>query len=205
MPDLRPAVSRERHATAWIDLATRAVDDVANHAPVADRANVVLVAHSGAGRLVMGAAGSSAVTAVVLVDAGLPGEATHAEGAPASFRDHLAALVATTDGVTLPPWPDWWPDDLLASVLPDPHDRAALAADAPRVVTAFFDEPIPDGARRAPAHVGVAYLCFTYEREAEEAERRGWPVERFDGGHLHQMVEPRAVASSIARLAAASA
>ena len=159
--------------------------------------DVVLVAHSGAGRLVAGVRGG--YRAIVLVDAGLPGEPTHGAGAPPYFADFIEHL-AGDEGV-LPPWPEWWPPGALEELVPDP-DRRLLLADAPRARVALFDEPLPVACARVASSVRVSFLLYSdvYEPNATEAARRGWPVERIEGMHLHHLVDPDAVAAAVVRL-----
>lgn len=183
VPDLRGACEHPPFAERWAELASAAVRGEAGA--------VVLVAHSGAGRLLRLVQGAAAW---VLMDAGLPGEKTHLDGAPEGYRAR-ADEMADAAG-RLPPWTSWWGDDLLAQVVPDPVRRAALVADTPSVPLGLLHERIPARGRDLPA----AYLSFTYEREALEAERRGWPVERLAGGHLHHMVAPDDVADALLRL-----
>jgi hypothetical protein len=160
---------------------------------------VVLAGHSGAGpRLpAIGAALARAgfpVVATVFVDAGLPLDGqTPREAAPPAFTDLLAAL--TDDHGRLPRWSDWWD--------PAPELPAAVVAELEPVPAALFDEPLPVPPAWAAAR--AAYLAFTYDTEADDAESRGWPVERMAGDHLALVTDPAAVAAAIVRLAAAVA
>jgi hypothetical protein len=190
-PDLRAALTAERHGPAWLELATTGGTARAK----GDRC--VLVAHSGAGRLVAGVPGD--VEAIVLLDAGLPGERTHRAGAPPEF-DQLLADLAAGDGV-LPPWPRWWPPEAMATLVPDEDRRRLVVDDAPAVPSRIFDELLPEACAHVDDGVRVAYVAFGvgYAAEADEADRRGWPVRRLGGGaaHLHHLVAPDAVAATI--------
>jgi hypothetical protein len=42
-------------------------------------------------------------------------------------------------------------------------------------------------------------LSETYQDQAEEAARRGWPVEVVDGDHLSIVTDPEPIAELIAR------
>jgi hypothetical protein len=43
------------------------------------------------------------------------------------------------------------------------------------------------------------YLLFgpPYDQMAQDARERGWDVEHIPGGHLHQLIDPDAVATRI--------
>jgi hypothetical protein len=77
-----------------------------------------------------------------------------------------------------------------------------VTSEAQPLPFAFFEElvpALPDGWPPCPA----AYLAFSepYRREAAEARQAGWPVRDLPGGHLHQLVDPGAVAAAIMDLA----
>jgi len=46
------------------------------------------------------------------------------------------------------------------------------------------------------------YLLFgpPYDRMAQQARQRGWDVDHVPGGHLHQLVDPDAVAARLIAL-----
>jgi hypothetical protein len=165
--------------------------------------SVVLVGHSAAGpRLpaigaALGASGHT-VVAHVLVDAGMPYAGRRpADALPPDFVAHLDAMVGD-DGL-LPPWSQWWPPSVLEGLVPDDGLRAAIASECPPTPRGLYDEPVPvpDG---WPAGVPSAYLSFTYEEDAVEAERRGWIVGRAEGHHLQPVVDPEGVADQLALL-----
>jgi hypothetical protein len=110
------------------------------------------------------------------------------------MNDFLRPLVR--DGL-LPRWTDWWGDADLTPLFPDEETRAAVCAEAPRLPVGYFEEqiPMPPGWDAKPC----GYLRFSdaYAAEAEEATRRGWAVEHLPGMHLHQLVDPDAVAERI--------
>jgi hypothetical protein len=157
---------------------------------------LVLVGHSGAGRWLplIGSALADAgtpVAAYVFADATLPGETF-----PSALVDPL------DDGTgTLPPWPQWWPEGTMEALVPDADLRAAVEAECEPVDRATLDgvPPVPPQWPDAPC----AYLSFTYEPEAQQAERDGWPCARVpDALHLHQLVAPGDVADALLILAA---
>ena len=182
-----------------------AAEEVAAAVEPAHAGGVVLVAHSGAGPHLPAFTGrlrdgGTAVEACLFVDAGLPapGRSPRQE-APEAF-DELARRSAQ-DG-RLPPWPEWWGNEVMAGLVPDPAARSELAAECRPVPLALLEEPFPvvTGWPAAPC----AVVSFTYEPEAAAAEARGWVVARLPGGHLHQLVDPAAVADALQVTLAAS-
>lgn len=164
------------------------------------RAGTVLVAHSNAGYLaphVRSAAGTGGP--VVFVDAALPPASGTHQLAPPEFRSWLGGLVAA-DGL-LPPWTRWWPRSDLEQALPAGWFDD-LDAGCPRLPLAWFDTTLtapPGWAAEADA-----YLAFgtTYADERAFAAGQGWPVADLDGGHLHLLAEPGAVADAVVALVA---
>lgn len=171
--------------------------DVVEHllAAAPEDAPVVLVPHSNAGLYVAALAAELDVRGVVFVDAGLPARAATTPTAPEPFREFLAGL-ADERGL-LPVWTQWWPSDDVDGLFPGERSRAAVEAEQVRLPLAYFDAavPSPSGWEAAPA----AYLAFghTYDEEHAEARRRGWPVARLEGGHLHPLADPGGVAEAL--------
>jgi hypothetical protein len=158
---------------------------------------LVLVPHSNAGLYVAALAAARTVAGVVFVDAGLPSSEASTPTAPAGLREHLADL-ADADGL-LPPWTRWWPD--LDHLFPDTETRRLVEVEERRLPLGYFHDavPTPSGWEALPA----AYLSFgdTYGDERAEARSRRWPERTLDGGHLHMLVDPQAVAHAVLRLA----
>ncbi|HEY3501792.1 MAG TPA: alpha/beta fold hydrolase [Actinocatenispora sp.] len=154
---------------------------------------VVLVAHSNAGLLlpVIRAGLTRQVAASVFVDATLPARAGSTPVAPPDLVDALRAIA--TDGL-LPRWTDWWDEADVAPLFPDPVTRFIVTAEQPALPLSYFEQavPVPAGWDDHPR----VYLRFSaaYEPEVREAAARGWPVAYLPGGHLHQLVDPDAVA-----------
>ncbi|HTX26308.1 MAG TPA: alpha/beta fold hydrolase [Streptosporangiaceae bacterium] len=158
---------------------------------------VILIGHSGAGTL-LAAAGAIAgqVLGYVFVDALLPipGQ-SWMETAP----DDLAVQVremADAEG-WLPPWPQWWGDEVMAGLLPDPEMRRRFTEGCPRLPLAMFEEvhpPMPQW-----PHAAAAYLQLSeaYEDQAITARGLGWPVAELGSHHLGLMTEPALVAGSV--------
>ena len=163
--------------------------------------DTTLVAHSNAGYLapLVHSAGTSAP--IVFVDAALPPASGSTSLAPPSLRSMLVDL-ADSDGL-LPPWTRWWSRSTMDAVMPS-EAFAELDRDCPRLPLRYFDTVIaaPSGWAAAP----TAYLALgtTYAEELELARRLGWPHATLDGGHLHFMHDPQAVATLVDALAAAA-
>ncbi len=123
-PDLRPA-----QAEGWWRLAR---DAAIAAAPDSDG----VLAHSGAGVLAPVVLDSlPAAQAVVLIDALLPAVGGSTAVTP-PMRDAVRELAVA--GV-LPQWTSWWDEATLTELVPDPDDRAALIAQAPRLPEALYD------------------------------------------------------------------
>ena len=108
---------------------------------------VILIGHSGAGPL-LAAAGAliGQVRGYVFADAGLPAPGqswmdTVPPGLAAQLRE-----MADAQG-WLPPWPQWWGEQALAGLLPDPDVRRRFAAGCPRLPLAMFEEVHPPAPR----------------------------------------------------------
>jgi hypothetical protein len=156
---------------------------------------LVLVGHSAAGRLLPLVAERIDVRGCVFLDAQLPVDLL-----PPADDDWFLAHVRTLarEG-RLPPWSDWWSEAAWQELVPDPARRAALERALPRVSLASVEEVPP--ARPTPP--GAAYLRLSRLYEPEEAAARAlaWPVARLDAQHLHFVVDERAVADALERLA----
>jgi hypothetical protein len=161
---------------------------------------VAVAAHSNAGVFVPALVEASRrpVEVVVLVDAVMPTAPGPVPVVPEGLLSQLRAL-AGADGL-LPRWTDWWPQDEVAALLPDADVRRAVVAEQPRLPLSYFEQAVPVPAGWPPAR--AAYLQFTsvYDPDAAAARDAGWAVERLSGGHLHQVVDPGAVADALRRL-----
>jgi hypothetical protein len=160
----------------------------------------VLIGHSGAGPL-LAAAGAIAgqVRGYVFVDAGLPipGQAW-VDTVPA---DLAAQVREMADGQGwLPPWPQWWGDEVMAGLLPDPEARRRFIAGCPRLPLAMFEEVHPPAPHWPGAPAAYLQLSEAYEDEAATARGLGWPVAELMSNHLALLTEPGRVAGSVRAL-----
>ncbi|BBH69404.1 hypothetical protein ACTI_60890 [Actinoplanes sp. OR16] len=161
--------------------------------------DVVLVPHSNAGLYVPALAGGRPVRGAVFVDAVLPPAEGELPVAPEGLRDLLREQ--TDDEGLLPEWTRWWPEPDVAALFPDAATRAAVEAQQQRVPFDYLTARVKVSA--GWDHNPAAYVGFgsTYAEEQADARARGWAVETLTGEHLHMLVEPGAVASTIVRLA----
>jgi hypothetical protein len=163
---------------------------------------VVLVAHSNAGVFipVIRRGLEFPVASSVFVDATVPAEQGPTPVVPAAFLPFLRGL-AGADG-RLPPWTDWWDEAEIAPMFAGrEQDRAAIAAEQPRLPLAYYEEdvPLPPGWDDHPC--GYVQFSGAYDGQAAEARRRGWAVRSLPGEHLHQVVDPDGTASLLLELA----
>ena len=167
---------------------------------------VVVAGHSGGGLLLPCVTTEVARSGgcLVFVDAGLPEASGETPVVPPSFREFLAGL-AGDDGM-VPPWPQWWGDEAMCDLVPDQAQRAAVAAEAPSLPLAYFDQRVSSPAGWDAVPCAYLQLSEAYDDAAADARARGWPVESTAGAqHLHTVVAPGVVADALLRLAGAAA
>jgi pimeloyl-ACP methyl ester carboxylesterase len=163
--------------------------------------DVILIGHSRAGPL-LATAGmmlGKSVLGYVFVDARLPSPGrswmqTVQPGLAARLRE-----MADPRG-WLPPWPQWWGEEELAALLPDPAARQHFAAGCPRLPMAMVEEvqPLAPGWPTAPS--GYLQLSVAYEGDAARARELGWAVRRHLSHHLALLTDPGQVAHEIRQL-----
>ncbi len=163
---------------------------------------VVLVAHSNAGvfvPVVVRGLGRP-VGRLIFADATIPGSGAATPMADEEFLPFLRDL-AGPDG-RLPRWTDWWRDVDLGPMFPDARTREVITAELPRLPLAYYLEQVPAPAGWDERVCGYLRFSEGYEDQATRARERGWPVLEVPGEHLHQVVDPAAVASAILALVA---
>lgn len=161
----------------------------------------ILIGHSRAGPL-LATAGTmlrEKIRGYVFVDARLPspGRSWLETGSPdlaARLRD-----MADPQG-WLPPWPQWWGEEELAALLPDPAVRQHFAAECPRLPMAMFEEIYPPTPGWPNAPGGYLQLSEAYKDEAGRARQLGWPVRQQLSHHLALLTEPGQVAREVRKL-----
>ena len=160
----------------------------------------ILIGHSGAGPL-LAAAGAilGRVRGYVFVDAGLPIPGQ-------SWMDTVPAdLAARVRGMAdargwLAPWPQWWGEEVLAELIPDPGARRRFAVGCPPLPLAMFGEIHPPAPRWPDAPAAYLQLSEAYQEQADKARELGWPVMQQLSHHLALLTEPGRVASSLHEL-----
>jgi hypothetical protein len=167
---------------------------------VGQRQPLVLVVHSNAGIFVPVIAQrlDRPLACVIFADATIPGPGEVTPMAEEEFLPFLRGITGP-DG-RLPRWTDWWDEADVSPMFPDPRTRTVVSSEQPRLPLGYYLErvPAPDG---WAGH--CAYLMFSegYAEQAAQARQRGWPVQVVPGGHLHQIVDPDAVADTLIDLA----
>ncbi|MBO0801551.1 MAG: alpha/beta hydrolase [Nocardiopsaceae bacterium] len=162
---------------------------------------VILVAHSNAGLFVpvIRAGLGHPVAGSIFVDAALPAATGATPVAPGELLEFLRPKAR--DGGVLPRWTDWWDEADVAPMFPDQATRRTITNEQPALPLSYYEQsiPVPEGWDDHPC----AYLLFgpPYDEDAEEARQRGWRVARLPGEHLHQVVDPGAVARLLTELA----
>jgi hypothetical protein len=160
----------------------------------------ILIGHSGAGSL-LAAAGAiiDQVRGYIFADAGLPTPGqTWMQTVPPELATQLREM-ADNQG-WLPPWPQWWGDETLAELIPDPAARRHFAAGCPRLPLAMFDEVQPPAAQWPDAPAAYLQLSEAYGDEAAKAAKLGWPVAERMSHHLAPLTDPALVTESLREL-----
>jgi len=161
----------------------------------------ILIGHSRAGPLLATAAAMLREGALgyIFVDARLPAPGrswmeTVSPGLAARMRE------MTDPWGWLPPWPQWWGDEELAALLPEPGVRQHFAAECPRLPMAMFEEIYPPAPAWPNTPGGYLQLSEAYEDEAARARELGWPVRQQLSHHLALLTEPGQIARELRKL-----
>lgn len=183
----------------------RVVEAVAAGLAGTDRRQpLVLVAHSNAGVFVPVIERGLArpVACSIFADATVPATSGHTPTAEDQFLPFLRGLAGPNG--RLPPWTDWWDEHEVASMFPSPQARAIITAEQPSLPLAYYCEQVPAPAGWDDHPCGYLLFSPAYEGEASDARQRGWPVRSVPGQHLHQIVDPPAVARALLDLVAST-
>jgi len=167
----------------------------------ADDGAAILIGHSRAGPLLAtaGTVLGAGAKGCIFVDARLPAPGR-------SWMDTLtpgtaARLRRMTDARgRLPPWPQWWAEEDLAALVPDPAIRQGFAAGCPRLPLAMLEEVQPPALGWPGATCGYLQLSAAYEDEAARARELGWPVRLQLSHHLALLTEPGPIAHELGTL-----
>jgi len=159
----------------------------------------ILVGHSLATVVIADLAARMPVCGLIMVDGEIPPASGRVAPGSDSFRKFVADH-ADRDG-RLPPWSDWG-DHRRRSLLGidelarDADALAAFERDQPRASVTWFDEKID----LAPwTHIASGFIQTSafFDHAADEAARRGWPLVRIKGTHLHPTLQPDETAAAI--------
>lgn len=158
---------------------------------------VVLVGHSGAGRLlpVCGERIRAEVKAYVLADSDIPTKTESRldampEETARQFRD------AAEDGL-LPPWPE----EVFEHEIKDDETRRQLVSELSPLPLAVYEEAIPFPQGWPDAKCAYIRLSHRYPDAEALAGQQGWKIHRFDGDHFFMVVAPNDVASALIDIA----
>jgi hypothetical protein len=160
-----------------------------------------VVGHSSASVLAAELATRLSVTGVIIVDGEVPPSQGAASPVRPALHQHIRS-VAGADG-TLPIWSRWFAGDVrrmslvgLDILASDPVAFARFEAELPRMHVGWFDDTIelPNW-----EHVRAGFIQTSpiYDHAFAEARRRGWPVTRLQGTHLHPTLQPAETADAI--------
>jgi pimeloyl-ACP methyl ester carboxylesterase len=193
LPDLTGVVEAPRPQwTYLVDASVAAVDVTVDE--------IVVVGHSGAGAVLplIGRRLGRRLRGLVFVDAVLP---------PISGSHRTAnGLLALVDDLAvegrLPAWLDWWPDETVDELVPDPADRRTLRSDMPLLDRSFYDDPVPVPANWATGPCAYVRLSAAYDTEYDSAVDLGWPTSSLEGTHLSVFTEPDRVLDELVDLTA---
>ena len=181
----------------WPFIAARVAETIAE---TSNRGAVVVAMHSNAGLFAPHIATTSPkpVDALIFVDASIPPDEGEADVVPPEF---LAELRAKAQDGLVPRWTDWWTEEDVAPLFPDPATRRRVIDEQPRLPLTYYEQriPIEPGWTSTPC----GYLLFgpPYDEFAEQARVRGWPVVEASGQHLHMVVDPEGVGRALLELA----
>jgi pimeloyl-ACP methyl ester carboxylesterase len=161
----------------------------------------ILIGYSRAGPLLAtaGRMAGDKIRGYIFVDARLPEPGR--SWMQAMPPDLAARLRDTADPLGwLPPWPQWWGEEELAALLPDPALRRHFAAGCPRLPLAMIEEPYPPAPGWPDAPGGYLQLSEPYEQAAARARELGWPVRQQRSHHLALLTHPGQIAGGIREL-----
>ncbi|UFZ07066.1 alpha/beta hydrolase [Bradyrhizobium ontarionense] len=174
-----------------------------NHIAATD--DLILVGHSSASPLVAELATKLPARAIIIVDGDIPPPHGRASPVRPVLHDFIRNL-AGAEGM-LPVWSRWFARDPQRAALigldilaRDPLALAQFEDGLPTMRVDWFDDTI-DLLRWDHIPAGFVQASPIYDHATTEALRRGWPVERLNGTHLHPTLCPDEMAGAILSLA----
>lgn len=100
----------------------------------------------------------------------------------------------------LPPWPQWWGDETMAGLIPDPVARRHFSDGCPRLPLAMSGEVHPPAPHWPDAPAAYLQLSDAYQDQAATARELGWPVAERMSHHLAPLTHSGMVAGSLHEL-----
>jgi hypothetical protein len=160
-----------------------------------------VVGHSSASVLVAELATRMPVQGIIIVDGEVPPSQGAASAVRPALHEHIRS-VAGADGM-LPIWSRWFTNDArrlsligLDLLAADPAALARFEAELPKLHAGWFDDTI-ELANWDHVPAGFIQTSPIYDHAIAEAQRRGWPVIRLQGTHLHPTLRPVETADAI--------
>ena len=154
----------------------------------------ILVGHSSASALVADLAHRLPCRGVVIVDGEVPPSRGPASPVRPALLDFIRGLAAGDS--TLPIWSRWFAGDTKRTSLVgldllarDPIAFAEFERGLPKLSVDWFDDTI-ELADWEHIPAGFIQCSPLYDHAMLEARRRGWPVIRLEGTHLHPTLAP---------------
>lgn len=170
-----------------------------------DERKPMLVGYSASTVLAAELAAKLSVQGVIFLDGDIPPPGGRVTPGSQRLRRRVEGL-ADKDG-RLPLWSDWYSTDeekAAIGITALQRDRNALESfrrDQPRMTRDWFDDAI-DLAAWDHVPAGYVQLSTFFDHSAQEAEKRGWPVVRLKGTHLHPTLAPEETAAAILQVSA---
>jgi len=184
---------------AWSAWSRHLLDHIA---PTDD---LILVGHSSGSALVADLATKLPASAIIIVDGDIPPAQGRASPVRPALHDFVKSL-AGADGM-LPVWSRWFARDPQRATLigldrlaGDPLALARFEDGLPTMQVDWFDDTI-ELSRWDHVPAGFIQTSAIYDHATAEALRRGWPVERLAGTHLHPTLCPAEMAGAILSIA----
>jgi hypothetical protein len=161
----------------------------------------VVIGHSSAGPLAADLASKLHCRCILIVDGHVPPPQGFVPTVRPAFRDFIEGLAAGEK--VLPIWSRWFSGDAQREALlgldrlrSNPATFAEFEDELLRFPVDWFDDTF-ELANWEHVPAGFIQTCAIYDYAAEEAQRRGWPVAKLQGTHLHPMLEPAETAKAI--------
>ena len=137
------------------------------------------------------------VRRLIFVDASLP----PCEGTCTAGGAFLEALQGLAANGMLPPWSQWWGEEVLEARVRDEARRRQIEAELSPLPLAFFEAPIALPAGWCEGGGAFLLLSEFYRSDASRAAALGWPVVERPGAHLDMVNDEDEIADVLIGLA----